>query len=185
MRLLLAACTLLLLATPARASSLPRVDFRPGESSVAVGVFDLNMDHAFNDRFAFGASYINLGGYSVGAVRGTIRLDGGPDESSWGLAFSGGLAPYPQYLNSTPAETTEGQYFFQPAVVWSTPFLGAFRFRASLGPIVFSRLQADGNYRYINSQVLVVWPNLELAYRFKWGEITLGGNAIAGLRLIF
>jgi hypothetical protein len=150
-------------------------------------LFDVAMDRAIGERGSLGLSYASLGA-NVAALRGVYRLGGEPDGMCWGLAVSAGLAPYPYWSDLTDPfagpVTDLAQLFFQPALVWSVPFWN-FRFRASVGPTFFSRIRQQQTYRYMENEVFPIIPNLELAYRFGWGEITLGGNAVAGARVIF
>jgi len=187
MKCLLALLPLLLAAPAAAASTLPRVDVGAGQTTLAVGALDFNLDRAIGDHASLGVSYAYVGAH-VAAVRGVYRLAGEPDGFCWGLALSAGFAPYPYWTETVDTSLGDvsnlAELFFQPAVVWSVPFWN-FRFRASLGPNFNARIRAQQSYRYMENEVFPIVPNLELAYVFGRGEVTLGGNALAGARLFF
>ncbi|MDB5096637.1 MAG: hypothetical protein JWM80_1058, partial [Cyanobacteria bacterium RYN_339] len=175
------------LALPAAASTLPRVDMKRGETAVAAGFFDFCLDRAIGDRASLGLGYTWVGSH-VAFARGVYRLAGEVDGPTFGLTFAAGTAPYPYWSDMSDTSlgdiTTPAQLFFQPAVVWAVPFWN-FRFRATLGPTIFSRVRVQQSFRYMENEIFPIVPDFELAYNFGRGEITLGGNAVVAARLIF
>ncbi|MDB5099483.1 MAG: hypothetical protein JWM80_3904 [Cyanobacteria bacterium RYN_339] len=185
MRRLLATLALLLAAAPAAASTVPRVDFQGHQTSVSFGLLDFDVDQALGDRLAVGVSTNVL---SI-APRLTYRLGGDPATTCWGVTLAAGPSIYPVLaygsLSPTAAPILNGPSgYVQPALVWSTVLGGNFTFRGTLGPVLFAQLnsQAGGSYRYIDSLVVPLWPNFELAYKWGLGEFTLGGGVL-GFRL--
>jgi hypothetical protein len=179
---LLALAPILLVAAPAVASSVPRVDMRPNGTAISGGIYDLDLDHAFGERLALG---VNTNLMSV-AARLTYRLGGTPGGACWGITLAGGPSVFPT-LNAVPLPVGEvpvvhgATAFFQPAFVWAVPLNETVTARGTMGPVFFSQLNSQGTYRTLDSVVVPLWPNFELAFQMGWGEITLGGG-IAGVR---
>lgn len=166
------------------ASSVPRVDFKPNATMFSAGICDLDLDHAFGDRLAIG---VNTNVLSL-AARLTYRLGGEPGGACWGITLSGGPALFPALSGFSAAYAVPvqaaGSGFFQPAFTWAVPLGRGVVARGTLGPVFFSQLDVSGSYRAIESLVVPLWPNIELAFPMGWGELTIGGG-IVGMRLNF
>jgi hypothetical protein len=183
LRLCLAA-TLMLAATaaPGQASTLPTLDMDLRHPlTVSTGVFNVGVDMAVSENAAVGSL---VGLFTGVAARGTWRVAGAPDQPSWGLTLGGGST-----LTNMDAfgwvYARGNNLWLSPALVGSLP-LGAgpkaffwVTLRGTLGPGYILR-PSD------NAQGLFALVNAELAFAFRnYGEITVGGNSIAGFRARF
>lgn len=189
-------------APAAQASTLPRVDFQPGERTVAVGILDANVDWAVLDRLSIGASFIPLPSSIAwydpilspmsAALRATYRL-GELAGYPVGVTLSTGIVNVlvgpncpcglPNPFPALPLMRWNSYVgFVQPAANITVPFKApgqaGWTMRATLGPIF--------GYTPQSTNFLPLWPNLEFAY--SWGErteLTLLGNALVGWRTTF
>lgn len=185
--------TIAMMTAPAAGSTLPKVDFKQGQTMLALGVVDANIDYALTETISIGASGIFLNGYpqltwglytfGVGAIRATARFVETPNRASLGVTVSAGQISGHPFIRSSKSEMplvlspTRG--WFQPALNASIP-IDRFTIRATLGPVFGADLEQG------TTGIFVVWPNLEVAYRLLPGqELTLGGNSILGWRGIF
>jgi hypothetical protein len=169
------------LALPARASTLPKVDFSAGQHIVAAGLLDANYDYAVTDHLSFGVSSAGLLLIPIVpiAARSTLKLL----QTDWltaGLTVSAGITPNawgpkPWYELQEPVS-----YWVQPAL---NATLGAVdapvKLRLTVGPLFM-------NNGFAPSPVWWFWPNAEVAFRLtERHELTLGGNALVGWRGVF
>jgi hypothetical protein len=189
-----------LLATPAEASTLPRVDFAAGDKIVAAGLLDVDFDYAITDRLSIGASMIPMpipsGAWYApvlspffAAIRSTFRAGevlGAPVgvTDCYGVAqefnsagLGGSVNPFP----GLPLLQHSYLPFLQPALDVAIP-LGQdpdhWTLRATLGPII----AFDPSPRL----AMPIWPNLEFSRPIgNHGELTLLGNGLVGWRGVF
>lgn len=196
------ACILITLqAAPAEASTLPKIDFKQGEHTIALGVLNASWDYAVLDRLSVGASLIpmpsTIAWYDPilspqnASARASLRL-GEIAGVAVGLTLSGGIFnpivvpacpcglknPFP----ALPIMRWNGyRAYLQPAANIAVPFGNGsegWTFRATLGPIF--------DYSPESSSMVPLWPNVEFAYRWPSGhELTLLGNGLVGWRGIF
>ena len=92
--------TIAMMAAPAAGSTIPKLDFQKGQTMLALGVVDANIDYALTENISIGASGIFLNGYpqltwglytfGVGAIRATARLAETPNRASLGVTISAG-----------------------------------------------------------------------------------------------
>lgn len=188
--ILLIAC----ICAPAKASTLPPLDFHQGQKIIALGVVDGNFDWALTDNLSVGGSLIWMNGhpeltwglytFGVGALRSTYRIFGAPGSTSFGLTVSvGQVSGHPLIWNPNPNDEmprvlSPTRNWFQPALNISVP-VGSISFRGTIGPIFGADLPPGiGIWDF--------WPNFELAYQINSGnELTLGGNSVVGWRFLF
>jgi hypothetical protein len=188
-----------LLASPAEASTLPRVDFSAGDKILAVGLLDVDFDYALTDRLSIGATMIPMPSayawydpvlspfnaalrttYRVGEVWGApigVTVCCGVGQALFEATIAPSLNPFP----GLPLLRYAYFAFAQPAVNIAIPLgsdRGHWTLRATLGPI----LVLDPNHR----NVVPVWPNLEFSRPLgEHGELTLLGNGLIGWRGVF
>lgn len=185
-RLAVAIAAALATAAPAAASTLPPLDYRAGQTVVAIGFPDLNVDHALSDRLAAGLTVLYIppiiewspartqpDGTVIPASRPfwlaagprvTYRLAGEADGTALGVSTTAGILG-PQW-----------NWWVQPSLVGSLSLWGVVRLRGSLGPVITSSFLA-------NPWGFGLWPNAEMAIRvLPDHELTLGGNALVGWR---
>lgn len=200
-----AVLTALMLATlwmsDADASTVPRIDFKQGEHTVALGVLNASWDYAVVDQFSLGFSLIPMPNANAwydpilspqnASARASLRL-GEFAGVAVGMTLSGGIFnpivvpqcpcglknPFP----TLPIMRWNGyRAYIQPAVNIAVPFGSwseGWLFRATLGPVF--------DYSPESSNVMPLWPNVEFAYRWRNGqELTLLGNGLVGWRGIF
>lgn len=188
-----AIATTAMIAAPAAGSTIPKADFKQGQTMLALGIVDANIDYALTENISIGASGIFLNGYpqltwglytfGVGAIRATARLVEIPNRASLGVTLSAGQISGHPFIRSSKSEMplvlspTRG--WLQPALNASIP-IDRLTIRATVGPIFGAELEQG------TTGLFVVWPNLEVAYQlFAGQELTLGGNSILGWRGIF
>ena len=182
-----------LIGAPAMGSTIPKVDFKQGQTMLALGVMDANVDYALTENISVGASGIFLNGYpqltwglytfGVGAIRTTVRLVDIPNRASLGVTLSVGQISGHPFIRRSKSEMplvlspTSG--WLQPALNASIP-IERFTIRATIGPIFGAELEQG------TTGIFTVWPNLEVAYSLaENAELTLGGNSIVGWRGVF
>lgn len=185
--------TIAMMAAPAAGSTIPKLDFQKGQTMLALGVVDANIDYALTENISIGASGIFLNGYpqltwglytfGVGAIRATARLAETPNRASLGVTISAGQVSGHPFNRTSKSEMlivlspTSG--WLQPALNASIP-IDRFTIRATVGPIFGAELEQG------TTGIFMVWPNLEVAYQLLAGqELTLGGNSILGWRGVF
>lgn len=171
-------------AEAASASMLPPLDLAPGETTVAVGLPTLAVDHAIGDRFTVGLGAFGIPPiipwssdpatgqptymqFQAAALRASWRAWGARDGLAVGLTASAGVLG-PQYVA-----------WFQPALNVSLPLGRAVTLRATLGPVLDPVTLGNAAVG-----IMPTWaPNLEIAVPVAPGhEITLLGGALAGWR---
>jgi len=185
---LLTGASVLAIANPAIATSIPLLDLPPNVRTVTLGVSDLTAHGSFDWSLGGIAEGWNVGltgGFDYAdpyrrdtntmvAVRAARRM-GGTWPFTWGFVFSGGanwvdsraVLPDP----TSQRFTSDFLPWFQPAVAFSnTVENDKVWVRGTFGPVI-GRL-TSGAY-------LMPWlvPNFEAAYRFNpaW-EIVVGGG---------
>jgi hypothetical protein len=181
---------IVIVAAPAMGSTIPKVDFKRGQTMLALGAVDANLDYALTENISIGASGIFMHGYpqlswglytfGVGAIRATARLVEIPGRASLGFTFSAGQISGHPFIRSsdsnTPLVLSPTRGWLQPALNASIP-LDRFTLRATIGPVFGADIEQG------TTGIFAVWPNLEVAYQLQEGqELTLGGNSIVGWR---
>lgn len=173
---------------PATASTIPSMDFQQGQTMVAIGLADVNLDYALTDGLSIGisgayvlpAALLFLHSGTVGAARVTkhltriYNLDVGMTLSVGYGAFT---FPGPDFSNRW------AKWWWQPALnvalINASPF-ERWTPRITLGPILWLGQQPAGSNQWFPL------PNIELGYRFdQRNELTLGGNSLIGWRGVF
>lgn len=170
------------LAMPVQASTLPKVDFAAGQHIVAAGLLDANYDYAFTDYLSAGVSSTGLLLLPIVpiAARATLSLV----KTGWltaGITVSAGTAantwgPKPWYELPAPVS-----YWAQPALNLTLGAVDApVKGRITVGPLLWMN-------GYVGpTPIFWFWPNAEVAFRLSPAhELTIGGNALVGWRGVF
>lgn len=173
-----------ILGGPATASTIPSLDFRQGQTTIALGLADMSLDYALTDRLSFGLSsayvlpaYLLMVPGATGAGRTTYKLTR-LYNLDVGVMLSAGYGAF-RFPGANFASESAG-WWWQPAInvaLVNRPPYERWTPRVTLGPVLwFGRLPEAFN-------AWLPLPNLELGYRLdRNNEVTLGGNSLIGWR---
>jgi hypothetical protein len=165
-------------AGAADASTIPVLD--PGRVTLAGGLADIGVDYRLDDRWQLGASAaVNLS--PAVAVRSTYRHTEGV-----GLVLSTGVSSNFMLGVRVPPGMPVPNWFsawVQPALEVAVPIPQTpLTLRATMGPRLDYAFLNDTTWNLHQPWSVAMVPNAELGLQLPWGELTLGGNALAGWR---
>lgn len=148
---------------------------------MAAGLLDANFDMLLGEGLSAGLSFtMQPTGQLLSALRGTYRL-AGSETDGWAIGLTGSAGQGPQTnfdLSITAWSPNRGFYWLQPAAVGALYFFEQrLILRATVGPAFLFNQDLE----LMEGSIV---PNVELAYRLTpMHEVTLGGNALVGLRM--